>query len=67
MFTTLLLLTACTGDKNFDECPPNSSGDEACECDAGFYGSLEWDDESTSYSGECLSGLEMAIQTGDPD
>ena len=67
MFSTLLLLTACNGDKNLNDCPPNSSGDETCECDAGFYGTLEWNDNSDGYSGDCLSGLEMAIQTGDPE
>ena len=32
-------------------------------------GSMEGrvEDEIASYSGECLSGLEMVIQTGDPD
>ena len=66
MFTLLLITMGCNTDKVAD-CPPNSAGDDVCDCNSGYYGSLEWDAESDAYLGECLSGLEMAIQTGDAD
>ena len=66
MFMMLLIAMGCTTDKVAD-CPPNSGGDDVCDCNSGYYGALEWDAESDAYLGECLSGLEMAIQTGDAD
>jgi hypothetical protein len=67
-YTLLLFVLACLGGKEEgeNECPINSSGAQACLCDEGYYGEPLWDETTLAWTGDCLSGLEMAIQTGDP-
>ncbi|MEC7988123.1 MAG: ImpA family metalloprotease [Myxococcota bacterium] len=49
------------------DCPPNSFPEEGCLCEEDFYGTIAWDKNASNWSGECISGLEMAVQTGDPN
>jgi len=61
-----LLLAGCPGAQYLESCPPNSSaGDDGlCSCNSNAYGSLTWNEETESYAGACLSGLEEALRTG---
>ena len=66
-FIFLLLLAGCTTDEKVVlSCPENATltNTDECFCDDGFYGELTLSD--AEYEGECLSGLEMAVKTGDP-
>lgn len=62
----LAFTAGCKKDKLSESCPPHSSGTDACVCDEGFYGSIEWAPSTHSYQGECISGLDMALESGDP-
>jgi hypothetical protein len=57
----LMLIFSCRQD-----CPPNSYQEDGCLCEIDYYGDITWDKQRSSWEGECISGLEMAVQTGDP-
>lgn len=61
----ILLLAACQLPSQ--DCPVNASwADGTCACDADLYGGITWNGEMELYDGECLTGVEMAVRTGDP-
>ena len=64
-FLPILVLVAC--DVPSQDCPANATWDGAlCACDGGTYGALTWEAEFEIYDGECVTGVEMAVRTGDP-
>ena len=60
MIFSLYALFACRPD-----CPPHALFEDGCFCEQDYYGELTWNKESGNWNGECISGLEKAIQTGD--
>ena len=65
-YLTPFLIACVDGKSEFSDCPPNSTGEESCTCEEGYYGAPTWNDELALWEGECISSLDMAIQTGDP-
>ena len=63
----LLFLLACrTVTVDQPACPSNSESADGCQCVDGYYGEISWSDQQENWVGECISGLDMAVQTGDP-
>ncbi|MCP4867818.1 MAG: hypothetical protein GY898_03775 [Proteobacteria bacterium] len=62
-----LWLPACAPWLEVD-CPDGSAeGDDGlCVCDSDRFGAVAWDDGLEDYTGECRTGLEEAVRTGDP-
>ncbi|MBT6177098.1 MAG: hypothetical protein HOI23_07600 [Deltaproteobacteria bacterium] len=62
-------LGSCSDDgetDNFPICPAHSVGEgPVCVCDAGYFGTINWSEQNETYSGECITALEMALRTGD--
>ena len=66
MSLLIVLLSGCRLDDKLPNCPSYSEGTESCVCVDGYYGAITWNDQLENWEGECISGLEMAVQSGDP-
>jgi immunomodulating metalloprotease len=48
-------------------CPSDATiSDDGCVCSTGYEGTISWNESGASYSGECTSLLDLAIDSGDP-